>query len=126
MKTLNTLLTLSLVILGASSFANTDRIKSNVPAAPSVWESPLIEAPASLKYIKAKNAFVPVAAFELGDPSEVPTTLLTVPVAPIDYGNSNEEVPVHLGNIKAKFAFVPVAPFVWGDPSTETVELGIK
>lgn len=130
MKTLNTLLTLSLLLVGHATFAGSDGkksdTKSNVPVAPSVWNGPVIEAPSSLKFIKAKNAFVPVASFELGNPSDVPTALLTVPAAPIIFGDSDEDIPENLAYIKAKFAFVPVAPFIWGDPAVGNLELGIK
>jgi hypothetical protein len=100
--------------------------KSNVPAAPSVWEGAEIEAPESLKFLKAKNAFVPVAVFSWGDSSEAPENILMVPVAPLVYGDSTEEAPEELGFIKIQSAVFPVAPFVWGDASVEPGEIFIK
>lgn len=76
MKTLNTLLTLSILVISSASFANTDDKRaeknSNVPTAPSVWESSQIETPELLKFIKAKNVFVPITDFEWGNPSDLP------------------------------------------------------
>jgi len=123
MKTLNTLLTLSLLVIGTATFANTDdkvtEKNSNVPMAPSVWESSKIETPELLKFVKAKNAFVPVAGFVWGNPSETPANFLMVPVAPFTVGDSTEDAPEELAYIKAKSALVPVAPFVWGDSYEE-------
>ena len=130
MKTLTTLLTFSLLALSTASFAVSDdsrlERKSNVPAAPSVWEGSEIEAPESLKFLKAKNAFVPVAVFSWGDSSDAPENILVVPVAPLVYGDSTEEAPEELGFIKIQSAVFPVAPFVWGDASVESGEIFIK
>ena len=130
MKTLTTLLTFSLLALSTASFAVSDdsrlERKSNVPAAPSVWEGAEIEAPESLKLLKAKNAFVPLAVFSWGDSSEAPENILMVPVAPLVYGDSTEEAPEELGFIKIQSAVFPVAPFVWGDASLEPGEIFVK
>ena len=130
MKTITTLLTFSLLALSTASFAVIDdsrlEKKSNVPAAPSVWEGAEIEAPESLKLLKAKNAFVPVAVFSWGDSSEAPENILMVPVAPFVCGDSTEEAPEELGFIKIQSAVFPVAPFVWGDASVEPGEIFIK
>lgn len=123
MKTLNTLLTLSLLVIGSASFAKADDEtadrKSNVPAAPSVWESSAIETPEFLIYLKAKNAHVPVAEFVWGNPAEEPSTITMVPQAPFTLGDPADEAPQELEYIKAKFSLVPLAPFVWGDVSEE-------
>jgi hypothetical protein len=104
MKILTTLLTLSLLVISATSFAvsddNKSSKKSNIPVAPSVWEGAEIEVPELLKFIKAKNAFVPVAGFVWGDPSEAPGNILMVPVAPFVYGESTEKAPEELKNVK--------------------------
>ena len=130
MKTITTLLTFSLLALSTASFAGLDdsrlERKSNVPAAPSVWEGAEIEAPESLKLLKAKNAFVPLAVFSWGDSSEAPENILMVPVAPFVCGDSTEEAPEELGFIKIQSAVFPVAPFVWGDASVEPGEIFIK
>lgn len=130
MKTLNTLLTLSLLVICKASFAMTDgncsEKNTNVPVAPSVWEGSDIEAPESLKFLKAKNAYVPVANFVWGDPSESPTPTSLVAVAPSVYSDSLEKAPEELGFIKAKYALVPVAPFVWRTQSDVPVELSVK
>jgi len=130
MRTLNTLLTLSLLVISTASFATSDGNKSekntNVPVAPSVWENSEIEAPESLKFLKAKNAHVPVAGFVWGDPSDVPAHLSMVPVAPFVSGDPMENAPVELAFIKAKSALVPVAPFAWGNPSEAPAELSVK
>lgn len=130
MKTLNTLISLSLIVISTASFASTDVNRSEentkIPVAPSVWESPEIEAPESLKFLKAKNAYVPVSSFVWGDPSEAPAILTIVPVAPFVLGGSMENTPEELSFIKAKYAHVPVAPFIWGDPSEAPAELFIK
>lgn len=130
MKTLTTLLTFSLLALSTASFAVSDdsslEKKSNIPAAPSVWECDEIATPESLKFLKAKNAFVPVAVFFWGDSSEAPENVLMVPVAPFVYGEPTEKAPEELGLIKIRSAVVPVAPFVWGDVSTEPGELSVN
>ena len=128
MKTLNTLLTLSLLVVSTASYAISDgnEKRSKVPTAPTVWENSEIEVPEVLKFIKAKNAFVPVADFVWGNPSEAPEKLSIIPLAPFVYGHSNEDVPEELGFVKAKFATVPVAPFVWGEASDEPVEIYLK
>lgn len=130
MKTLTTLLTFSLLALSTASFAVSDdsrlEKKSSIPAAPSVWEGDEIVAPESLKFLKAKNAFVPIALFSWGDSSEAPENVLMVPVAPFVYGDSTEKAPEELRLIKIQSAVVPVAPFVWGDASTEPGELSIN
>lgn len=130
MKTINTFLTLSILVLSTTSFAVADGIrsetKSNVPIAPSVWGNAEIEVPESLKFIKAKNARVPLADFVWGDPSEEPANLLMVPLAPFVYGDSYEDVPQELNFVKGKFATVPVAPFVWGNPSDVPAEISFK
>ena len=130
MKTLTTLLTFSLLTLSTASFAVSDdsRLdrKSNISAAPSVWEGAEIQAPESLKFLKAKNAFVPVAVFSWGDSSEAPENILMVPVAPFVYGDSTEEAPEDLGFIKIQSAVFLIAPFVWGDESVEPGEIFIK
>ncbi len=121
MKTLNTLLALSLLVISTASFAATDDKRSeknaNVPVAPSVWESSEIETPELLKFLKAKNAYVPVAEFVWGNASETPANISMVPVAPFTFGDSTENAPEELAFIKAKSALVPVAPFTWGDAS---------
>ncbi len=125
MKTLNTLLTLSLLVIGTASFATADDKRtdknSNVPMAPSVWESSEIETPELLKFVKAKNAFVPVAGFVWGNPSDAPANVLMVPVAPFTLGDPTEDAPEELAFIKAESTIVPVAPFVWGDPSEQVI-----
>jgi len=130
MKTLNTVLTLTLLVTSTASFALTDGNRTekntNVPTAPSVWGDSEIEVPELLKFLKAKNAFVPVAGFAWGDPLEAPTHLSMVPVAPADFGNSVENTPEELSFIKAKYAHLPAAPFYWGEPSEEPIELATR
>jgi hypothetical protein len=130
MKTLNTLLTLSLLAISTACFATLDGSKPeknmNVPVAPSVWESSQIEAPESLQFLKAKNAHVPLAGCVWGDPSDAPAHLSMVPVAPFVFGDSMENAPEELTFLKAKCALVPVAPFVWGDPSKAPAALSVK
>ncbi len=130
MKTLNTLIAASLLVIGSAGFARADIHRSeknlNVPAAPSVWEASEIEAPEALKFLKAKSAFVPVAEFVWGNPSEVPASVTMVPVAPFTTGDSDESAPEGLAFIKAKSAFVPVAPFVFGEPIDAPAELSVK
>ncbi|MES3018813.1 MAG: hypothetical protein V4721_13585 [Bacteroidota bacterium] len=125
MKTLNTILTLSLLVVSTVSFAavadkGSDN-RNNIPLAPSVWSSAEIETPELLKYVKAKNAFVPVAEFVWGNASEIPANLSMVPVAPFTLGDSMDSAPEELAFIKAKSGLVPVAPFVWGDASEEVI-----
>lgn len=122
MKTLNTIITLSLIAIGTAGFAKEyDHSDKNlrVPAAPSVWEAAPIEAPIELEYVKAKSALVPVAGFEWGSPSEIPAELLVVPVAPKDMYNQLDSIPENLQYIKAKNAFVPVAPFAFGNSDVD-------
>ena len=130
MKTLNTFLTLSLLVFSSASFAvtndNRTEIRSKVPVALSVWQNAEIDVPELLKYVKAKNARVPVTGFVWGDPSEAPAQLLMVPLAPFDYGDSDEEAPQELGFVKARFANVPLAPFDLGDPTDRSVEISLK
>ncbi len=130
MKTLNTLIAASLLLIGSAGFAkaNTERPEKNlnVPAAPSVWEAAEIEVPESLKFIKAKSAFVPVAEFVWGDPSEVPASVLMVPLAPFVAGDSDDSAPDHLAFVNPKLALVPVAPFVFGEAGDAPVELSGK
>lgn len=128
MKTLTTLLTLSLLALSTASYALSDgnEKRSKVPVAPNVWENSQIEVPESLKFLKAKNAYVPFADFTWGDPSGAPEQLLMVSLAPFVFGDSQEEAPEELGFIRAKYATVPVAPFVWGEASDEQVDITLK
>lgn len=130
MKTLNTILTLTILTLSTATFAisgdNRPEKNSNIPAAPSVWEEAEIEAPESLKFLKAKNAFVPLAVFAWGNPSEAPENILMVPVAPYVYSDSREDAPEELEFIKIKSAVVPVAPFVWADASTAPGDVSIN
>ncbi len=128
MKTLNNLLTISLLILSTASYAVSDgnEKSSKVPVAPAVWENSDIEVPESLKFVKAKNALVPLANFVWGDPSEAPEQLILVPLAPFFYCDSNEQAPEELGFIKASFCNIPVAPFVWGDALEIPTEISLK
>lgn len=130
MKTLNTFIAASLIIVGSAGFASahngTADKNLNVPLAPGVWEESNIEVPESLKFIKARSASVPAAEFIWGDPSEVPASLVVVPSAPFIAGDSNESAPLHLAFVKAKSALVPTAPFVFGEPGDAPLELSVK
>jgi putative NADH-flavin reductase len=70
MKTLNIFIVASLLVIGSASSASvhegTEDKNLNVPLAPSVWEEAAIEAPESLRFIKAKLALVPTAGFIWG------------------------------------------------------------
>lgn len=68
-----------------------------------VWGNPDAPAPEELRFVKAKNALVPVAPFVCGNP--------------------DEDAPELPGSEKAKKVMVPVAPFVWGDPEEFSAEI---
>lgn len=130
MKTLKILIAVSLFMIASTNLAKADErssiLKRSVELAPSVWESSEIQTPMSLRFIKAKFAFVPVAAFVWGQPSEVPVEITMIPVAPLTFAYHTDEIPTGLEYIKVKNALVPVAPFVLGDAHAEAPELPRK
>ncbi|MDP3467208.1 MAG: hypothetical protein Q8S11_02665 [Daejeonella sp.] len=130
MKTLvHTLIALFILFLNSESYSNvkypTDhsikRNNSYVPVSPRNWSAIEHEVPENLKFVKAKSALVPVAAFVWGNPdAEAPAELAKgyrmhyVPVlAKVWDEPALVEVPENLGLIKAKFALVPVPARVW-------------
>jgi hypothetical protein len=131
MKTLlNTLIALFILLLNTESSANvksmddhsTDCMHLFVPVSPrDYWQTADLEVPEYLKYVKAKNAFVPVAEFVWGNPdAEAPAELLKdyrtfiVPVSAKKWDEpAINEVPESLSFIKAKLAMVPVPNRVW-------------
>ncbi len=123
MKSLNTLSTLVLLLLSTLSFANEDGSKcvknSSVPVTDYILEASEAEVPSGLKFLKAKSAFVPVAEFVWGNPSDVPSDLNQVPVPAYILEYEDEPAPIELAFVKAKSAFVPVAPFITGDPAAD-------
>lgn len=68
---------------------------SSVYVSPFVWGDPENEAPAGLRFLKAKYALVPVA--------------------PLVWGNPEDGI-----SIKDKIKLlVPSAPFIWGEPDSK-------
>lgn len=125
MKTIYIISTILALTLALDSFG-TDKTprneRSSVAVAPFIWGTPEAEAPAGLRTLKAKNAFVPIAPFVWGNIADVINIdeRLTVPVAPFVYGNPDSEAPAGLEFIKAISADVPLAPFILGDPEAES------
>lgn len=140
MKTiLNTLIALFILFLNTESFAkvkhmddhSTNCMHSFVPVSPRNWTANDLEVPENLKFVKAKLALVPVAAFVWGNPDvDAPAELVKdyrtfyVPVpAKVWQENAVDEVPASLGQIKAKFALVPVPVRTWDATSISVDEL---
>ncbi len=140
MKTIvNTLIALFILFLNTESFSNVKTIDDHsincnhsfIPVSPRDWQVNDLEVPENLKFVKAKNALVPVAEFVWGDPdAEAPAELLNdrrtvyIPVpAKIWDEPAIQEVPESLAAIKAKFALVPIPSHTWNSISISADEL---
>lgn len=102
----------SLLILASFDTNANDNLKNKkkrnlflpaVTTAVFVWGNPDAPAPEELRFVKAKNALVPVAPFV--------------------WGNPDQDAPELQGSEKAKKVMLPAAPFVWGDPEEFSAEI---
>ena len=108
-----TLLISSFSSVANSKTTNSDELKRLVPLAPKATITEILDIPENLSFIKAKNALVPNAPFNLVSPLDRVFELTVI--SPKLFLGNPDHAPRELARIKAKNAFVPLAPRIQGN-----------